>query len=1698
MYWFIFVFGVCYSQLVYDQRILIGPSKYARVIWDPLTTTSFVYAGKSGNDVFILGVRDGKSDKVFCKRASTTHIVTTPVGCSEYSNYVCSNYDGLNRQRLIDNWNKSILDCPLDNRGDCFGPVYDPGFLVSGLGPSCMIPAITWPKFKARTLQITGHNCSEFNVTNTFTENQRAGFRNVNASIYYENGVYGILYERDFTSLDLNTIKLIKAVGSPYTTLYYSSSKYEYDVDYTNITFISYSTPNISCYVSALQVHVDTPDYSVLEQPTIPTELTYYLEPEIPWYYFTRSCNHYVNRYSYLKETTSTYFPVNVPIGGRPVLKIKITPSEIPVIPILIKPDPRFEHYVSGCEHFYPKSSTFLNEADVLYNRAEPVLYSCYSPFVNLDLISPVDSVTRKFDACYRLGGTVNGLTQDVCVKHQANQRCKKDWLYYDTRCYYKYPSVQRFAFLKGPQREAESICNSLGGTSFITLSADTVQWLLGWYLYYLNDVIKVRVGITGQRCACLYILNGQEINEPCDCNTLEFPLCAYNAKDFPLPFREFAIDPLTMSILRDGQDGLPYNGREITCECEAGSVGKYCEQQTCIAPVDLQAISVEVSLVNNLVKFFLKCYEHGKCHDFRPYKCDCLPGYGPESNLNDDTDLHHDHPCACPAIFVRGHANDYQINENRYSNNTFGVCNNYKAGYCDLNNSAICQSVTVLNLNADASNLFRKIAVYEGKSLACKIPMLLPGSGMQIQRGFCNGHGTCCPSGERLDEQVLSTSVVDLWGRFECQPDIVGCTCDNGYDGESCTSIIPSWVVNSKLTAKGYIQFPYILNVTRIVGISTYEIRLNLDVNCPGCTYGQYLVYTGVKSQQPTNLIQVYTEEFPICGYHAHLYMNRYFANAAWRSCYSAIVQNEFDYARRGSTITNCQCDVNYSGARCGLGVSAVRYELGIWKRYTCGSNVIPRRGFESTDHCNCNAEFGFQGESCQCRHSCGKYGVCKSAKFSYGQCQFDLVSARSTLESDTFSAISAATGSTFYKYSVQSLGGIVMFLTDTYWYFPYLTILDIENYSYDTINLTSVDFQTIPVRLNYSCQAESTVPFPQKVIGYGYGYLNSSQIPTEFILNTNWYPTCNVSIVAYPCVFNVSYWMEMDANSEIVLEEGIYNTSIFASPVMATKLFQENFETTYGKFDCSNVMDLLIESALICMGRITFPQCQHYIHNSTLGEAYGLFWNRHEFIKFMTEPEEWSSAQFGLLRSFLHLNWTDTSWDTYMENLIYRLLNETTIDQSISLQNITVNTVEYNTTTGGSVFAIGYDGNYYRRLTNYTNRRINGLPGYWFSLGSNIFELRQLVIASLPFKISQIAIIAPNGKLCGGAFVEVDVGNRIEINCELGNVPESLGSSLFRALNNNELYLYLNQTWEDWTLWYIPFNSSVFNATWNLEIRYTTTSYSEIWNYLKTSVMIDGVFPYSDPQVNNLTNAEIIDIYKVYLSPRKCTNKFQCRSFGKTWDITDESLYECVFNDDSYKRLWLNGQDKPPVVSLGDEGGCDCRYHVGIWEPTSHCILCKRGYGPLTDEDWYRYVESGLDLNITTRPEDCTIPVSSNGEFCGSHGNAVYNEINNVNVSVPVWTSDTNPSYYITTKCITVVGGYELQYTTHPDVIVYGENNEVVIIQDSIVYVNGQLVQSIECLEERGEMYKTMAYSISDWFLEFRGPYTYWLVPT
>ncbi len=1464
-------------------------------------STSIQWAGGWNGEYYVVGVIDGYTYNLACRQVISTQILLGPQGCSDTDHFLCSDVDGTNKNRLLNNWDVPPNEC--DSPGDCFGPFGE--YIVSGAGPMCMIPLVTWVHLTPETVVVEG--CFNGSFYLDYTD---GGLPNSTGRVYTNGGSLRLLWDR-YDDLD-KTIKLVQMIGNPYTVLH--ESQVEHNM------FPSYINFSVGCEVN---LHW-TNKTRVLIDPIVPNDVTYKSAPEVPFYYTSSMCNFFVGGLGPSGELTVPGVPENVLVGGIPRL---CTPGEV-CIPYKITPTSMYKDFEGDCKRFYPRSPTFTTQNGATFSRSVPSIFTCFAPFPHPELIDQKGgSLEEKHGQCRRKGGRLS--TGDVCAMTSSITHCKKDHLYWDEHCYLIFNAEidQKY---KGTQAQAETTCQSLDAksTSVVPLDIYTKRWLLDDYIWFGGT--GFRVPVKGRRCLCMYIENSQSISRNCDCDEPQFPLCRYHRKDHPIEFSKFHMDTKTATILRDGQDGIQHNGRAVKCDCFVGSTGPQCTRRTCVTPTEA-ALSLEDSLNSVLLAFFKACYSnHGTCLDMLPDRCACDPGYAPPASLRDRDDTYKKYPCTCPAVLHPVLSLGYTFTNTTYHENTWGICNHAFAGSCqlDLLGKGKCVATLLPNLNPASRVRFKP--EWDGKALSCKRPIILPtGTGFDIQEKFCNAHGTCCPHGERLDEQVLSTTNTELWGRIECE-DRDGCACDNGYGGESCTSIVPAYIYKSRLIfldgVGWFYKLPHRTTITYVLGIGdNYEMREDLNAACPGCKTGWYVV------GQQSGTALVYDTDFPICGYHVNLYMARFFDNAAFRSFGAYYHTQKFEFARNGSTTTNCQCDSNHSGPRCGDAISAIRFEEDEWVRYSCGENTIPKRGVPTEDFCACNKEFSFHGSACQCRAQCHGKGLCIEPNFGYGRCSGDL----DAVVADA--VIVPPVTQQFIQYIVTD--DSYAFVDGFFWHFPIGTVVEFLGVFTDSIQ---TNHSILPVVMRWTCSAVSSVVANISI------QINPMTEPYSILCDTYMmcgFPTCN-GILTEDCTLGFNGFQEMD--SDQILETGIYNQTIL-SHFSASRLSEIRPDVKYGVFRCNDAVDHLIDSSLKWLELIVTTQCVDDEHQASKGKWNGLF---DSAIPGLSFEDEWTDEHYKFLDSILEENWNESSTDLFITSQVLRFQQDELITYNVS-------GVNYNLNLSGDALAEGYSGNPYRNGVPIPEvRRWNGVPGVTLNIPTNDTEAR-LIEFICPVHMSEIQLTGPDGVACNTHLESCEPGDTVSLQC-VGEV-ESLGVILHRLLNYTHLIpFYYNHTYLDYTLWYQGEYSEDFSFT----LHSRAGNYHDLWNELRKEIYVDHSFG----NVSHGLSRDLLEsLYKTYLSPRRCTESAQCKAFG---------VGECRF-EDRYHIPWRNGDPSLPVVAIGEEGGCDCRISPGVFDHTSSCELCLTGYGPPQDTDEY---------------EACSVPWAL-GKACQGFGTPVHN---------------------------------------------------------------------------------------------------------
>ena len=911
--YFVFFLGLTAAHNWRQYVIYMGSYTTIVTIDTTLVNPSFILTHIEYETLYVFSVSQGvSSPNILCRTSTTNPIILAPKGCDSYWNENC----GENSLAfMMTNWFEDRGTC---GRGECLGPPVPLSWLgsvgvLSGLGPACSIPSMTIINTQTADLSIKS-NCL---INGTYVYDiDRFVYGNSYITIQY-NITYGYLGE----------------------TLVWQSSSVVVGVNGTSTWK--------SCLVEYEWIGESNND--IMVPPVYDLISTYFKQERSTLYYYrTSACNLRIGRLRFGLPVIPGVLENQV-VGGIPLFRTATG------IPIKVEGDPLFEDFLDdGCARFYPKEDTFNGFGTngfngPVYNRW--VDLSCFAPFPFPENILALGTLDERGKQCIMLGGVVSSPTYDLCAMDSWKTYCKKGFIYFDERCWYKFNSVTQSSLQVASGQSSQMVCQQLNPhaeeATLITFSVSA--WLQRFYVYWGDTRANTRVVINANRCDCY---SGVQGVESCHCQDPNFPLCSYHIKDVPLYWNEFDFHPETLAILRDGQDGVQRPNDELICECFAGSKGETCEKRTCVAPVnESQALNSSSSM---LLSFFQNCNVHGFCSDdLDPHICQCNDGYGPSGNLY--TGYFILSPCACPTL-IKDQLNVFIINGVEYQDYHYAICNGAGSGAC-VNGYCECTDD------------------YNGESCNCQVPWPLLSDGV-VEMLECNGHGTCLRS---------------------------GCQCEPGWGGISCTSFepppIPGTIVNQynlsviTLSARSLVSRVYTSQGDGVVWISdeTVEgrcIPLSWNENemvweCFQYGYEVYMSGNGV--------IQYVTEEwYPVCGNHSNVYMARYFAtelNRGW-GVYKRI--QPFELAMFGSTIANCMCGPGFTGSICGIGITSSG---------TCGDSTVPARGSSlNVEVCQC-AEIGdlsFQGEYCECPlingELCGLYGTCIHPTSPYGKCQWPL----------------------------------------------------------------------------------------------------------------------------------------------------------------------------------------------------------------------------------------------------------------------------------------------------------------------------------------------------------------------------------------------------------------------------------------------------------------------------------------------------------------------------------------------------------------------------------------------------------------------------------------------------------------------------------------------------------------------------------
>lgn len=1631
------------------QTAIFYGSNTMRLVFAPPDTpdVKYMHTFIDGDTVIVIPVTTGKSNTIVCRQSQTTQIIVAPRGCDspipgqsiEHSNCALGGLlaEAQAAATLREQWSyrRDSIQCTAPE--SCLGPVWlkkqgwvpEDGisdldlisakglFLVSGLGPVCEIPVVTAIEVELPQLNLTVNGCPDSLLWD---------FNGIYEPYYHDAVVnYSYVFRRQFAQTQQRILMYQYEDGyqvilaSDFVLKYESIQLYPNPMDVIS-TLVNF-TDNCSAYFGL----IPAPRPLSIVGPAVVDDLNYLYNDRDT--YESSVCGFGVGELTIDLLYKYPQVPEGVVFGGFPVLRN----AGITGYRFKVRAQYEYRDFVEGCERFYPKSETFYGYTGVsgpLYNREAPAEYSCFTPFLINSLIDSATSViVEKAKQCQMMGCVPGLSTQDICRCRSWATYCRKGFFYFDQRCYYK-PDVYRDTSYQVPQSQADSACRAIHPEAIAT--SQTTVYLLEWlqdYFVFFNQQqsgFPTRLFLSGKRCRCYDYSDNQTLVATiteCNCDKPNFPLCSYHIKDDYINLPN--ADPNTLTILRDGQDGVAFNGKQITCTCVAGSAGQYCNLRTCYP-----RLSASFNTSDPFQRFFAQCYlqqsgneqSNGNCDDQNPNDCFCNQGYGPPSRYGDNyTTI----PCAVPSATEPLSKLGFTVNGITYFDTRYGVCNTRMAGVGYVNAATgygWCECNTRINMDPNA--LVKVEKAWDGRSCTGRVAMLMPDGFLvngDIKARFCNGHGTVCPTGERLGEQRLDGSYVIVLNRDACYDDdgklLNQCVCDDGYDGVSCTAPVPNNIlvdvpvqIKDRITYVALDLRSYVSHV--IVQPSADCVVTNVTVadtlfDFPQCAYNTTgkrwecdrwgsFISVFVSNSNPVCYFSAYTDDFPICGFNTNPYAARFFANEVYRAYLYYTEPQPLRFAKHGSTNTECFCDPNHTGRRCGVGVSSYRTDPdGGTTARVCGETTSPQRGVLNEDQSECVCQkignYLMGGHACECAwyegyngtvQECGGHGRCVAPSFPYGYCEFDLLDWQEDALYSPFSNVAPLERDDpiYAFYPVGDTDSIVV-INNVSWFLSYGQLLTIPTLS-GPLDYCYSDHR-FPINITYVCEGEQ-IP-PQRAVSnitirtehcgeYECRYTDTTEL-------CDLASTCSITNFCdnsdYPCI-NEIFWIPDTENGETLVSGTYPNSWIMCAN--ATQTNQQAQAAPYGIFDCSNFVDRFIDIYHFIAGNVNQTQCGDEpitLYSNVLGWMYGGVWNA---INNLLYTGTWIDDNYEALASLMSGYVCVKSNGDYDEDV----LDDDVLDKyGISVVSVGPEQfVQFSNDTSNPLYPLiirnstayffnGLYGNpmYHEiNIRNFPNITTDGFtfhtrPGYSVIIPqlTTTTEFREL---SIRFRESVYGfqVYGPSGRVCTTMLRLFEPGSVATADCINAFAAEPFYVSMQRFLNQSTNATVLAQAFMNYTqnyvLWYWPVNQTdepIFYES-DFQITSRNSSYNGLYDLLRDSIIVKHRFPRNLPfeeacLERNSTLREfnlsvdkpfVRNVHTTYLAPRRCSKDKECQKFAR-----NPEHFRCIL-DNAPKRSWVNG----PVVEeiIGDEGGCEVAYDPGIRDSQTFGSTCVAGYTP------------------------------------------------------------------------------------------------------------------------------------------------------
>jgi hypothetical protein len=587
----------------------------------------------------------------------------------------------------------------------------------------------------------------------------------------------------------------------------------------------------------------------------------------------------------------------------------------------------------------------------------------------------------------------------------------------------------------------------------------------------------------------------------------------------------------------------------------------------------------------------------------------------------------------------------------------------------------------------------------------------------------------------------------------------------------------------------------------------------------------------------------------------------------------------------------------------------------------------------------------------------------------------------------------------------------------------------------------------------LTFTCDPEEH--YPDELACYS-TTKNSSWTITKLqeypFCSSIWQTAINVSAVTIPiyaCIHRIIAPILL-LDEEQALETGFYPSValFYGNLVPGTNLSTTQTERSfaYGVFDCSNPIDRILADVAWALGLVLTRQCadQGVVpHSHVLGEGYGIFQGYIPGLEF-TISREWNAGEVEFIRSmlvgkvcvssddsdlYIHEAFDGRVFDTMTKSWYTGIPLESS-DRLNSSQLTLVRKSGFNLTAWkdtGFSFGNPFTQQSYLLTGSLTNKFVDKRPGYFVEIPIEKDQfVRKIVVNISIVGVTGVQLYGPRGQLCftSFAFPTFKVGDLLEITCgdtgfsgeeewvtmlrfqELFPTNQTKVNELVAAYQSSSPYQTIILAW---TSVEFPYSTGTFKGE-DIQLYSRSVEYTGLFESLKRQILVNHTFPehtaYSDSCLAHsgrvLRDIEIPRdlnylkaLHATHLAQRPCTDTLQCQKFAR-----DATNYQCVYDFD-FAKAWSGSDPDIPTAFVGEEGGCDC--NVGFSDPQLHCSQCIHGYGPGDDQDWARYREMNLILNVSSAlvTEYCASPwdVTSlrENKICGGRGDLVLNTYTN-----------------------------------------------------------------------------------------------------